>query len=169
MADCRRHLVIIGLMGAGKSTVAEAVAGHRGWTLRDSDRDIEAATGRTGREMAASDGVDALHRWEEAVLLDALGRDDPQVVAAAGWVVESAACREAMARSAQVVWLRVGDDELWRRMATGRHRRPLTADELHAMAARRNPMMEAAADVVVDADGPRDQVMAAVLAALEGR
>lgn len=165
----RRHVVIIGLMGAGKTTVAEAVARRREWPLRDSDRDIEATTGRTGREVAASEGVGALHRWEEAVLLEALGRPDPQVVAAAGWVVESAACREAMARSAVVVWLRVGDGELRRRMAAGRHRRPLTGAELHAMVARRNPMMAAAADVVIDADGPREQVVAAVLAVLESR
>lgn len=168
-ADGGRHVVIIGLMGAGKTTVAEAVARHRGWPMRDSDRDIEAATGRLGREVAASDGVDALHRWEEAVLLDALGRPGPQVVAAAGWVVESAACREAMARSAVVVWLRVGHEELQRRMASGRHRRPLTGAELDAMVARRNPMMAAVADLVVDADGPREQVVGAVLAALDGR
>ncbi|MEZ5410260.1 MAG: shikimate kinase [Acidimicrobiales bacterium] len=161
--------MIIGLMGAGKTTVAEAVARRRGWPMRDSDRDIEAATGRTGREVAASDGVDALHRWEEAVLLDALACPEPQVVAAAGWVVESAACLEAMARSAVVVWLQVGEDELRRRMAAGRHRRPLTEAELDAMVARRNPMMAGAADVVVDADGSREQVVAAALAALEGR
>lgn len=164
-----RHVVVIGLMGAGKTTVAEAVAGHRGWPMRDSDRDIEAATGRTGRELAAADGVDALHRWEEQVLLDSLALADPQVVAAAGWVVESARCREAMARSAVVVWLRVSGDELRRRMASGRHRRPLTPAELDAMVARRNPMMAAAANVVIDADGAQDDVVAAVLAALDGR
>ncbi|MDH4077893.1 MAG: hypothetical protein OEW29_18350, partial [Acidimicrobiia bacterium] len=78
--------MIIGLMEAGKTTVADAVARHRGWPMRDSDRDIEAAIGRTGREVAASGGVDTLHRWEERVLLDALDRPEPQVVAAAvGW------------------------------------------------------------------------------------
>ncbi len=162
-----RHVVVVGLMGAGKTTVAEALARQRNWPMRDSDRDIEAATGRSGRELAAADGVEALHRWEERVLLDALAQPDPQVVAAAGWVVESAECRQAMARSAVVVWLRVSEDELRRRMATGQHRRPLTPAELDAMVARRNPMMEAAADVVVDADGARDEVVAAVLAALD--
>ncbi len=164
----QRHVVIIGLMGAGKTTVAEAVARHRGWPMRDSDRDIEAATGLTGRELTEAEGVEALHRWEEVVLIDALDRPDRQVVAAAGWVVESAACREAMARSALVVWLRVGEDELRRRMAAGRHRRPLTGAELDAMVARRNPMMAAVADVVIDADGGPDDVVAAVLIALDG-
>ena len=164
-----RHIVIVGLMGAGKTTVAEAVARRREWPMRDSDRDIEAATGRTGRELAAADGVAELHRWEEAVLLDALDRPDPQVVAAAGWVVESAPCREAMARSAEVVWLRVSGEELRRRMASGQHRRPLAPAELDAMVARRNPMMAAAADVVIAADGGQDEVVAAVLAALDGR
>lgn len=163
----QRHVVIIGLMGAGKTTVAEALARHRGWPMRDSDRDIEAATGHTGRELTAAQGVEALHRWEEAVLIEALSLPDPQVVAAAGWVVESAPCREAMARSAVVVWLRVGEEELRRRMAAGRHRRPLTGAELDAMVARRNPMMAAVADLVVDADGGQDDVVAAVLAALD--
>ena len=136
----RRHVVIIGLMGAGKTTVAEAVARSRGWPMRDSDRDIEAATGRTGRDVAAAEGVDRLHQWEETVLLDALAEVDPQVVAAAGWAVESVACRAALRRSAVVVWLRVAEAELRRRMATGRHRRPLTDDELDALVARRQPM-----------------------------
>lgn len=155
-------------MGAGKTTVAGAVARHRRWPFRDSDRDIETATGRTGRELAAAEGVELLHRWEETVLLDALDDQDPQVVAAAGWVVESARCRAAMARSAVVVWLRVSESELRRRMASGQHRRLLSPAELHAMVARRHPMMASAADVTVDADGEADDVVAAVLAALDG-
>ena len=68
------HIVLVGLMGSGKSTVAAALAAALGVPLRDSDADIERDTGLTGRDIAARDGIDALHALEARHLLDALGR-----------------------------------------------------------------------------------------------
>ena len=161
------HVVVMGLMGAGKSTVAEALARRLSRPWRDSDRDIEARTGRTGREIAAQQGVDELHRLEEAVLLDALAELPDQVIAAAGWVVESTRCRAAL-EPATVVFLDVEPAELQRRMASGRHRRALSTDELDRLVAARSPLFHQVADLVVDANGRPGDVVETILGSLGG-
>ena len=162
------HVVVLGLMGAGKSTIAERLAArlHRPW--RDSDSDIEAATGRTGREVAAdpAEGVDALHRLEEAVLLDALATDEPLVISAAGWVVEAARCRVQMRSRAFVVWLQAPADVLRARMATGQHRRASAPNELETLIERRTPLFQSVSDLVLDATDPPDALVAEVLSRL---
>jgi shikimate kinase len=130
------HIAIVGLMGVGKSTTAERLAKRLGWSYRDSDRDIEARTGRTGGEIAAADGIPALHRLEESVLLDALARDEPTVITAAGSTIESAACRLALGERAMVVWLTLDADSLAERIATGSHRRMMGRTELDARIVR---------------------------------
>jgi shikimate kinase len=162
------HIVVLGLMGAGKSTVATALATRFARPWRDSDADIETLMGRTGREIAADSalGVGALHSLEEAVLLGALARDEPCVISAAGWVVESEVCRQSLARRATTVWLQAPAEVLRERMATGRHRRTSAPGELEALIARRTPMFHAVATVTLDASLPSDQVISAALAAL---
>ena len=68
------HLVVMGPMAVGKSTVGEALAGRTGRPLRDSDRDLAEAEGLTGRQFARAKGVEALHRWEAEHLHVRCGR-----------------------------------------------------------------------------------------------
>src|SRR5438046_697618 len=91
-----RHIVLVGLMGAGKTTVGRRLAGYLGWPWRDSDLDIEADTGSTVRELREGAGVDAMHALEAAQLLHALAETDPSVISAAASVVDSAVCRRAL-------------------------------------------------------------------------
>ena len=75
-----QHLVLVGLMGSGKTTVARIAAERLGRQVIDSDAVIEGATGRTVREIFADDGEDAFRAFETAALLEALadagaGRD----------------------------------------------------------------------------------------------
>ena len=161
-----RHVVVTGPMGVGKSSTADAVSVALGREMRDSDRDIEAAFGRTGAELAAAHGVDELHRVEAAMLLGALASSTPLVVAAAGWVIEDPRCREALGRRAVTVVLAAPSVELVRRSSTGAHRRPVSAQEFDAQIERRRRWYEELAAVTVDATAPPDVVVADVLSAL---
>ena len=165
-----RSIVVIGLMGSGKSAVASRLAARLGRVLRDSDADIEAATGRTVRELATSEGVTAMHDREAAHLLDALAEHDPVVVAAAGSTIERADCRQALGRAA-VVWLDVVPTVLAARFASRPHRpdfgRPVAA-LLAEQQERRGPLYASVADIVLrDSAATPDALADAVLDAIE--
>ncbi len=149
-----RHGVIMGMMGAGKTTVGRLVADRLGWVYRDSDDDIEARTGMTGGAFAAEYGVAALHDLEEQVLLEALARLTPGIIGASGWTVESERCRQVLADRALVVWLALPTPELVRRMTTGEHRRHIDPDEFEALCSRREHAFRSVADLRLDARRP---------------
>src|SRR5437868_9719650 len=94
-ATSAEHVVLLGLMGSGKTTIGRALAAHLGWSVSDSDEYIQRATGQTARQLLAAAGVDALHRLEAQHLLDALATAGPAVVCAAASVVDDEACRRA--------------------------------------------------------------------------
>lgn len=153
-------------MGIGKTTLADRLGDRLGVAVRDSDRDIEALTGRSGRSIAADEGVDDLHHLEAAVLLGALAGPEPMVVAAAGWVVEDPWCREALMRRSRVVVLDLPVDGIVARAASGDHRRPIDAEEMAAIGRRRRPLYRTVADLWLTAAGDPDRLATAVIEAL---
>ncbi|HSK22522.1 MAG TPA: shikimate kinase [Egicoccus sp.] len=166
MAGDARHVVLLGMMGAGKTTTGRALAHHLGRPLRDCDADLEALGGRTGATIAAEDGVDRLHHLEGEVLLAALASDEPAVVTGAGWVVESARCRAALRERAIVVWLDLPVADLLERMAGSAHRRPMVAAEAETVLDRRAAGFAEAADLHLDASRPTADLVAAIAAAV---
>jgi shikimate kinase len=157
---------VIGLVAAGKSTLASALAEALARDHVDCDDQVRAVTGRTGATIAALDGVEALHRLEAAVLLGALSLGLPLVVSAAASTVESARCREALRRRAFVVWLDVTVDVALARTADRDHRRPIDRDELARLHARRRRGFEDVADVRIEATLPTDAQLARVVTLL---
>jgi shikimate kinase len=148
-------IVLVGLMGSGKSTVGRLVAERLGRRLVDSDRAIEAGTGSSVRELWERGGEAAYRRMEFDVVLGGLTADPPVVIAAPGGAVLDAAVRDALA-AAFVAWLRGDPATLATRVAVGDHRPLLGADPaavLAAMAADRAELYREVADVVVDVDG----------------
>jgi shikimate kinase len=151
-----QHLVLVGLMGSGKTTVARVVAERLGRDVIDTDALIEDATGRTVREIFADDGEDAFRSIETAALRDALARPAPAVIAAAGGVVlrdeNRAALRDANAR---VVWLCATPAALVERVSSGAHR-PLLDDDpagtLQRMYDDRHELYREVADAIVLVD-----------------
>jgi shikimate kinase len=160
------HVVLVGPMAVGKSTVARRLAARLGWPARDSDDDLQAERGFSGRELAATAGVDALHRWEGSHLGRSLAATTPSVVAAAASVVEDPLCRESLAGQF-VVWLRAPAAVRAVRMTSSSHRRSLGPDPVGTMATldiERADLYEAIADLAVDAvDADPDEIAATIV------
>ena len=156
-------------MGAGKTEVGRRLASHLGRPWHDSDRDIEAKTGLTVRELRERDGVDAMHALEASQLLDALEESEPSVISAAASTVEVPDCREALkAPDVRTVWLRATPEVLARRFASRDKHRPEFGGSplqfLTEQAARRDPLFASLEPVVVDVNAirPRDAVARAL-------
>ena len=154
-----QHLVLVGLMGSGKSTVGRVLAERLGRPLFDSDAMIEERTGRTVREIFAADGEPAFRALETQALTDALDSDAPCVVAAAGGVVLAEANRRILrASGAKVVWLAADPAVLVERVRSGVHRPALDDDPagtLLRMQREREPLYREVADLVITVDGAR--------------
>lgn len=167
-----RHVVVVGLMGAGKSAVGRRLAALLGWPWRDSDHDIEAATGLTVRELGDRDGVNVMHAHEARQLRDALGETGPSVISAAASTIELSDCRAAMAApDVAVVWLRATPEVLARRFASADGHRPAfgasPAAFLAEQAARREPLLASLDPIVIDVDAiDSDEAAARAMEAL---
>jgi len=114
-------VVVLGLMGAGKSSLGRALAARWSRPLSDSDAHIEHEHGRRAAEIARADGAGALHDLEAAHLRTALAGRPAAVVSAAASVVDRSDCLRALG-DAFVVWLDLPPHVLARRFATGAHR-----------------------------------------------
>ncbi|MDQ3145584.1 MAG: shikimate kinase [Actinomycetota bacterium] len=152
------HLVLVGMMGSGKTSVGELVAERLGRKLVDSDAVIEARTGRTVREIFEADGEAAFRTLESEALAEALASPQPAVVAAAGGVVLDEANRELLRSGGgrRVVWLDADPSVLAARVEKGDHR-PLLGDDPEAAMVRldreRRPLYREVADHRVDVSG----------------
>lgn len=150
------HLVLVGMMGVGKSTVGRIVAAQLDRPLYDSDEMIEERDGRTVREIWHDEGEPAYRLLETQALLDALAAPEPSVIAAAGGVVLSETNRDALkAADADVVWLLADVDVLLQRVRNGAHR-PLLDDDpegtLRRMYTERESLYQDVADAIVSVD-----------------
>jgi shikimate kinase len=169
MAD--RHVVLLGLMGAGKTSVGRRVAKRLGRPLLDCDARLEELTGgRTAADVAEADGIERLHELEAEIAVELLGSTTPAVIGPAASAIEVEAVRDAMAGHI-VVWL-TGDVVRLALDAGDKSHRPLLDDgdpvELfrHQMAVR-EPLVLPIADLVIDVYAmSKDEQAEAVLALL---
>ena len=161
------HIVLVGLMGSGKTTVGAALAAVLGVPHRDSDIEIERETGLTGRQIAARDGIDALHALEARHLLDALRRPGTTVISAAASTLDDPVCRARMrARKHLVVWLRATPREIAARLRNDDHR-PDFGSDLAAVIAQqartRTAALRDVADLTLDATRPHEELVARIV------
>jgi shikimate kinase len=158
------HIVIVGLMASGKTTVGAALATALGRPHRDSDADIERTTGRTARQIAADDGIEHLHDLELQHLVDATREASPNVVSAAASVIDAPGGVAALdAPGTEVVWLRAAPEMLKSRIDSDDHRP--SPEPLELQADRRTPAFQAVADRVIDIDGRTPEAIVAEIMA----
>jgi shikimate kinase len=148
-------VLLIGMMGAGKTTVGEALSARLGWKHLDSDAQVQATTGRTIPEIFATDGEAAFRAEESKALAEAVAGEKPAVISVAGGAVLDTANRELLRRSGPVVWLRADPGTLATRVGSGAGRPLLDADpkgNLRRLYETRRPVYEALADLTIDVD-----------------
>jgi shikimate kinase len=148
------RLILVGMMGSGKTTVGRLLAEATGWPYVDNDELLAAQTGRTASEIAAG-GETALRAAESDALLAGLATPEPCIVGAAAGTILDPADRAAIAEAGTVVWLRARPETLARRALGASHRPWLGADPLawfQAGARERPALYASVADVIVDVD-----------------
>jgi len=170
MTEGRRHLVLVGLMGAGKTTVGMRCAQLLGRSFVDTDAVVEAATGKTVAEIFFEEGEARFRELERDAVADVSASPEPLVIACGGGAVLDPTTRRRLRAVGLVVWLQASPPVLGRRVGRDRTR-PLLGGSpdtvLERLATLRAPAYEAAADVVVDTDGRTvDEVADAVIAEL---
>jgi shikimate kinase len=168
-----RPIVLVGMMGAGKTSVGRRLAGLLHVPFRDCDHEIEAAAGMSVPEVFARFGEPAFRAGERRVVARLLG-EGPGVLATGGGAFVDPETRAVIRQAATSVWLRADIETLWDRVR-GRPGRPLLdcpdpKAALVEIEARRRAIY-AEADVVVDSPaGISHEAMAqAILRAVAAR
>jgi len=157
-AGCR--VVLVGMMGSGKSSVGRLLAERTGWPLYDNDALLHELYGMTAREIVDSRGEPAKRDAENAALAAGLSKPAPFILDAAAGTITSAESRQAMG-DAIVVWLHAPPDVLYRRAVGGTHRPFLDGGVkwFEATTAERDPLYRAVADIDIDSSQrPPDEI-----------
>ena len=165
-----RSIVLVGLMGAGKSTVGRRLAKRLGLIFKDADIEIEAAAGLTIPDIFAIYGEPSFRDGEERVI-GRLLRAGPMVLATGGGAFMRDTTRMRVAELGVSVWLKAELDVLMRRVRK-RGNRPLLETEdpeatMRALMETRHPVYAEAQLVVLSRDVSHDRVVQDVLEALD--
>ena len=123
-----RTLVLVGMMGSGKTTIGRRLAGRTGWRYMDNDELVRAVTGRQPQEIDAQDGEAALHTHESEALRYALTLPPPLIVGAAAGVVTDPDALAQLQATPFVVYLHAPAEILHSRIGSGDARRDEATD-----------------------------------------
>jgi len=144
---------LVGLMGAGKTTIGRSLAKKLGLTFVDSDKEIEARTGVSIPTVFEIEGEEGFRKRESQVIAD-LSVASSQIVATGGGVVLRSENRAAMVSSGFVIYLNVPPYTLWERTRNDRNRPLLQVEDplskLKELYAQRDPFYREVADLVID-------------------
>ena len=161
------RLVLVGPMGAGKTTIATLLAQRWGVAMRDTDADVEELEARTISDIFVESGEAHFRDLERKAVAEALATHDG-VLALGGGAVLDPTTRELLAGHT-VVFLRVGLTDAVKRVGLGSARPLLLGNirsRIKALLDERTPVYEAVATHVVDTDGRTPDEVAAQIEAL---
>lgn len=170
--DRERSIVLVGIMGAGKSAIGRRLANHLGLPFVDADHEIEIAAGCTIEDIFERFGEAEFRKGEEKVIRRLL-RGPRKVLATGGGAYMSEKTRELIGERGIAVWLRADLDTLLRRVGRRTDRPLLKGGDARQTMARlmqeRYPVY-AHADIVIDStEGPHELVVQQIVRELERR
>ncbi len=164
------RIALVGLRGAGKSTIGRALALELEVPFVELDRRVEELAGLSLGEIFDLHGPDVFRRFEREALEQVLGEGTRVVIATGGSIVSSGATFERLRETCHTVWLRADPEEHFRRViAQGDHRpmreNPRAMEELRAILTEREPLY-AQCDEEVDTTGQNPSALVRELVAI---
>ena len=172
MRKLDKTLVLVGMMGAGKTSVGRRLASGLGVPFKDADAEIELAAGCTINEIFERFGEPAFRDGERKVIARLL-TEPPHVLATGGGAFIDPETRARVKQDAVSIWLRARLDLLMERVLR-KDNRPLLRNTdsratLERLLKEREPFY-AQADIIIESDeGPHEAVVRRILAALDAR
>jgi shikimate kinase len=166
----RRSVVLVGMMGVGKSSIGRRLATRLAIPFVDADAEIEKAAGMSIADIFARHG-EADFRSGEARVIARLLDSGPQVLATGGGAFMNESTRAAIKHKGVSIWLSAEFDVLMRRIAKRKHERPMLhtpdpAETLRQLIALRDPVYALADLTVHSREVPHDAIVAEIAAAL---
>ncbi len=150
--NSKRHVLLTGMMGAGKTSVGAALAAILGWQFCDLDAVIVRQRGQSVADLFHQFGEAAFRQWEHAALAEELEKEQASVVALGGGAVTTEANHGIM-RPFPVVWLDASVETMWARIEGSD--RPLAAGrrigEFRRLFEQRKPLYQRLSQFRVDA------------------
>ena len=150
----KRIVALLGLRGAGKTTIGRRLAKRLRCRFVELDGEVERRAGLALGEIFSLHGEDYYRRLERETLNELLAHDERAVVAVGGGLVTAPDTYALLCRSATTVWLKARPEDYWRRVLKQGDRRPMeqhpqARDALRQLVAARDPLY-AQADLIVD-------------------
>lgn len=154
--DRTRRIVLVGMMGSGKTTVGRALAEQTGWPYIDNDELLDRLVGATPKQILAEHGEAKLRQSESAALALGLETTPPSIIGTAAGTILEPANRKALRERGLVVWLRAMPETLETRSIGAAHRAWLDeggAAWIQETVAERYPLYESVAEITLDVEG----------------
>src|SRR5512144_1600067 len=162
----RRSVVLVGMMGAGKSSIGRRLASRLGIPFIDADTEIESAAGMSIPEIFAKHG-EPYFRAGEARVIARLLDNGPQVLATGGGSVMNPQTRALIGEKAISIWLKADVDVLLKRTKR-RNDRPL-AEKIKDLLPVREPLYAQADIIIQSRDEPHDTIIDEIMGELPKR
>ena len=152
-----KHVILIGFMGCGKSTVGIRLSYRLRRVVEDTDKLIEKRAGKSISDIFKEEGEAAFRQMETKCLQELMTLKDERIISTGGGLPMKIENHELLKRLGTVVYLRISPKGVWERLKNDTTRPLLQCDDpmakIEELLAKRAPVYEQAADVVLDVDG----------------